>query len=207
MVARSIRNNNPGNIVYGDYAKKMGATGTDGRFAIFPSWEVGSKAMENLLFGSSYAGKGLTVQQGIYKWAPPSENDSGSYATTVAKKAGVSASTPLSSLTASQRTALLNAMAGVEAGGNVSVASSGKTYGPAVPSGYQVPQTMARVASTPVNTNVVLPADPAQMPYPTAPSTNLNDYGPTPGSPKSTWLQPLAWFAPREVQLGARVTF
>jgi hypothetical protein len=34
-----------------------------------------------------------------------------------------------------------------------------------------------------------------------------NDYGPTPGSPKSIWLQPLAWFAPREVQLGARVTF
>lgn len=34
-----------------------------------------------------------------------------------------------------------------------------------------------------------------------------NDYGPTPGSPKSTWLQPQAWFAPREVQLGARFTF
>ena len=35
-----------------------------------------------------------------------------------------------------------------------------------------------------------------------------NDYGPIPDSPKATtWMQPLAWFAPREVQLGARVTF
>lgn len=34
-----------------------------------------------------------------------------------------------------------------------------------------------------------------------------NDYGTVPGSPKATWMQPLAWFAPREVQLGARITF
>ena len=34
-----------------------------------------------------------------------------------------------------------------------------------------------------------------------------NDYGPIPDTPKTTWMQPLAWFAPREVQLGARVTF
>jgi hypothetical protein len=34
-----------------------------------------------------------------------------------------------------------------------------------------------------------------------------NDYGSVPGAPKTTWMQPLAWFAPREVQLGARITF
>jgi hypothetical protein len=37
--------------------------------------------------------------------------------------------------------------------------------------------------------------------------TVLNDYGPTPGSPKNRWLEPNLWFPPREVQLGARFSF
>ena len=33
------------------------------------------------------------------------------------------------------------------------------------------------------------------------------DYGPNPLAPKSSWLQPLTFFAPRQVQIGARLTF
>jgi hypothetical protein len=33
------------------------------------------------------------------------------------------------------------------------------------------------------------------------------DYGSNPAVPKSTWLQPLSWAPPREVQLGARISF
>ena len=47
--ARNWRNNNPGNIEYGSFSKKYGAIGGDGRFAIFPSYEVGRKAKEALL--------------------------------------------------------------------------------------------------------------------------------------------------------------
>ena len=42
---RGIRNNNPGNIEYGDWARRHGATGSDGRFAIFESPEQGIAAM------------------------------------------------------------------------------------------------------------------------------------------------------------------
>jgi hypothetical protein len=38
-------------------------------------------------------------------------------------------------------------------------------------------------------------------------SNVLNDYGPTPGAPKSLWLAPALWFPPREIQLGFRLVF
>ena len=47
---RSTRNHNPGNIEFGNYARSMGAIGTDGRFAVFPSREVGLAAQAGLLF-------------------------------------------------------------------------------------------------------------------------------------------------------------
>lgn len=34
-----------------------------------------------------------------------------------------------------------------------------------------------------------------------------NNFGPTPGSPLSSWLRPTAYFPPREIQLGARLSF
>jgi hypothetical protein len=47
---RADRNNNPGNIKYGEFAKAQGATGADREgFAIFPDRETGYKAAENLL--------------------------------------------------------------------------------------------------------------------------------------------------------------
>ena len=51
--ARNWRNNNSGNIEYGDLAKKHGALGSDGRFAIFPSYEAGRAAKEELIFESN----------------------------------------------------------------------------------------------------------------------------------------------------------
>jgi uncharacterized protein YcbK (DUF882 family) len=111
--ARNWRNNNPGNIQYGDFAKRFGALGSDGRFAIFPSYDAGRKAKEALLFeGRGYAG--MNIQQAIYRYAPPNENNSQNYVNTVANAVGVPASTPLSQLNAQQRVAMLNAMEKVE---------------------------------------------------------------------------------------------
>jgi hypothetical protein len=55
----SYRHNNPGNIKYGDFARRYGAQpgepATDGGvFAMFPDSEVGKRAMADLLRGSSY---------------------------------------------------------------------------------------------------------------------------------------------------------
>lgn len=59
--SRGDRNNNPGNMEYGDFARKHGAIGSDGRFAIFPDRETGSKAMVSLVQSSNY--QGLTLEQ------------------------------------------------------------------------------------------------------------------------------------------------
>ncbi|KWC67477.1 hypothetical protein [Burkholderia ubonensis] len=77
--SRGLRNNNPANIEYGPFAKAHGATGTDGRFAIFPSMEAGAAAHESLL-QSNYLGKGLkTPRQIVGKFAPANENDQAKY--------------------------------------------------------------------------------------------------------------------------------
>ena len=75
---RNWRNNNPGNIEYGSYAKSKGAIGTDGRFAIFPSYEIGRKAKSDLIFGKNYEGRPLgpsgDKKSMIEKYAPLVEN-------------------------------------------------------------------------------------------------------------------------------------
>jgi hypothetical protein len=111
--SRNWRNNNPGNIEYGDFAKGQGAVGTDGRFAVFPTLEAGRKAKEELLFnGKNYRGK--TVMEAVHRWAPPFENDTGAYARSLAEAAGVSVDTPMSDLTPEQRKKLLAQMEKVE---------------------------------------------------------------------------------------------
>lgn len=89
-VPRGIRNNNPGNIEYGEFAKRMGATGTDGRFAVFDTMEDGIRAATSLL--RSYAARGIdTIESIIKRWSPSNENDTRAYINSVAKQLGVAA--------------------------------------------------------------------------------------------------------------------
>ena len=84
---RATRNNNPGDIEYGPMAKKYGATRVEEiaaprvpRFAYFPDAESGFAAMRALL-KQHYTG--LTIAQTIYKYAPPSENNTEAYISNV----------------------------------------------------------------------------------------------------------------------------
>ena len=90
-VPRNIRNNNPGNIEYGKFAIEHGATGSDGRFAIFPSMKAGEDAMAALLM--SYAKGGTnTISSIVRKWSPAGENgaaNTNAYIADVAKRTGI----------------------------------------------------------------------------------------------------------------------
>jgi hypothetical protein len=67
-LTRADRNNNPGNIKFGAFAKSMGATGADEQgHAIFPDRETGFKAAEALLGTKDYAGK--TLREIGQRWA------------------------------------------------------------------------------------------------------------------------------------------
>jgi hypothetical protein len=65
--SRGDRNNNPGNMKDGAFARSHGATGNDGGFAVFPDWATGSAAQAALVRGSSY--RGLTLDQFAQKYA------------------------------------------------------------------------------------------------------------------------------------------
>lgn len=68
-IPRGIRNNNPGNIVYGTFARRMGATGEDsGGFAVFPTAQQGINAIGANL--RSYGHKGFDTPFEIaHRWS------------------------------------------------------------------------------------------------------------------------------------------
>ena len=107
--SRSFRNCNPANFKTSGsvtpYMAKLGATGVDsGGFCIFPSYEVGFKALCTFLEDacndklSSYR-KTMTIYEFFSKYAPASDNnDTLAYAKTVAKSLGVSINTRIEEL-------------------------------------------------------------------------------------------------------------
>lgn len=104
--ARAWRNNNPGNLIISDFSKRHGAIGDDGRFAVFPTMEHGIKALYALL--KSWGN--LSLQKAIYKYAPPSENNSKAYLAKVVSALKTKSSTTISSLNSSQLDKLVKAI-------------------------------------------------------------------------------------------------
>lgn len=92
--SRGDRNNNPGNIEYGAFAKRHGSTGREkkGRFAVFKTPEDGIRALAALQ--RSYESKdGLTtIAARINKWSPAGENgraNTNAYINDVARQMGI----------------------------------------------------------------------------------------------------------------------
>lgn len=95
--SRGIRNNNPGNIRWGDEWKGLvpEAQRTDKSFCQFKAPEFGIRAMIIIL--RNYQIKyGLKTITGIIKrWAPPNENDTQAYIRSVAQATGTDADKPI----------------------------------------------------------------------------------------------------------------
>lgn len=85
---RGISNRNPGNIELGDPWQGLSPKQTDGRFAQFVSPAYGIRALARTLI--TYQDKhGIrTVSGAIHRWAPPVENDTGSYVRAVQRAVG-----------------------------------------------------------------------------------------------------------------------
>ena len=123
---RNWRNNNPGNIEYGQFAISMGAIGSDGRFAIFPTEEMGRKAADTLLKGKSYAN--LSAAAAINKWAPSNENDPKAYAANIAKQTGLDMNKRYVDMSPQEQAKFLDAMNRVEGGRAGSVSGPNSRY-------------------------------------------------------------------------------
>ena len=112
----SIRLNNPGAIRQSSIQWAGMAPDQSGPFVNFATPEAGILAMSKNL--DSYARKhGLTTIEGIVnRWAPPSENNTNGYVKRVADAMGVDPTQPLNLADPAVKSALMEAMATVEAG-------------------------------------------------------------------------------------------
>lgn len=95
MIPRGIRNNNPLNIRKTAIKWDGKIDGQDKSFETFTNPEYGIRAAAKLLLNyQAYHGLN-TVEQIINRFAPPSENDSNSYADHVANEIGVEVDQPI----------------------------------------------------------------------------------------------------------------
>ena len=120
---RGIRNCNPGNIRVGQPWQGLCGIQSDGEFAQFVSMQYGVRAMAKILM--TYQEKyGLrTVRSMIGRWAPPSENDTAAYVSSVAKAMGVDPDATLT-LDAPTLAAMIRGIAAQENGAAVNAALS-----------------------------------------------------------------------------------
>ena len=99
VAPRGIRNNNPGNIRWGDEWRGLlvKAARTDKDFCQFVDLKWGIRALVIVLFNyrnkagiPGVGGKGIdTIREIITRWAPPNENNTEAYIAAVAKSVGV----------------------------------------------------------------------------------------------------------------------
>lgn len=107
------RANNPGDIMYGNFAINHGAIGVFPNpghtpMAIFPDVETGNSAMDALLRTPTYQGR--TIDSAVARYAPSVENNTAAYQALLTNTLGVPGSTPMSSLNQQQMSDLENAI-------------------------------------------------------------------------------------------------
>lgn len=80
--SRAHRNNNPGNINYGVFARMHGSTARDDQgYAVFPSASVGFSALTALLISTAY--RCSTLRDAITRYCPPTGDPRGANNTAV----------------------------------------------------------------------------------------------------------------------------
>lgn len=109
---RAWRNMNPGNIRYSDFAKRAGAIGEAGGFAVFPDEETGMRAISQLLRSDSY--NRLTVAGAISRYAPPVENNTAAYHKQIQDLTGLSINRRMSDLNDAELSRVANAIRQIE---------------------------------------------------------------------------------------------
>lgn len=86
------QNNNPGNL---EYRGQPGAT-QSGRWAKFPTYDAGYQALLTQI--QRQADSGQTMQQFIYQYAPPTENNTERYLSSLESSTGYSRNAPLTAV-------------------------------------------------------------------------------------------------------------
>lgn len=105
------RNNNPGNIIKGPKARKLGSIGTGGGFAVFPSLQSGREALRAVLI-TSYPN--TTLFRLVEHYAPKKENDVENYRRLLRKFTGLSLQRKISTLNTDELERLMDGIKNIE---------------------------------------------------------------------------------------------
>lgn len=109
---RAWRNNNPGNLRYSEFARKMGTIGHAGGFAVFPDMQTGMAAIAGLLQSNKYSH--YTISEAIYAYAPPVENDTAGYEEKIHHMTGLPGAIKLCDLSPAQLQNVVHAIKIIE---------------------------------------------------------------------------------------------
>jgi len=120
MTPRGIRNNNPLNIRHSSDVFQGEIKGIDKSFKTFESMPYGYRAAFVTL--ATYLSKGHnTIEKIVAKWAPPTENNTESYISNVAKYSGVPRNKELTAADGINYILIVAAMSAVENGRNADI--------------------------------------------------------------------------------------
>ncbi|WP_445497823.1 structural protein [Photorhabdus sp. SF281] len=117
-MSRGIRNNNPGNIRWGDDWQGLASESqrTDKSFCQFVSPEYGIRAMIKILYNYNRKYGLKTVKGIISRWAPPNENNTDGYINCVCKDTDVTRDQVVDVFNQAFMTKLIKAVITVENG-------------------------------------------------------------------------------------------
>ena len=120
MKPRGLRNNNPLNIRHNADLFQGEIKGNDKLFKTFSSMPYGYRAAFLIL--ATYLSRGdNTIEKIISRWAPPSENKTQTYISTVVKYSGVTADEILTATSGDKYILIVSAMSFVENGINADI--------------------------------------------------------------------------------------
>lgn len=116
-MTRGLRNNNPLNIEKSKGKPWLGEIpSTDSRFAQFKSMGYGYRAAFKLLYNYQHRYGCRVLADFITRWAPPVENQTHAYISTVARRARLSDVSEVDTLNEMQMRRIVSAMSYVENG-------------------------------------------------------------------------------------------
>jgi len=122
MKSRGLRNNNPLNIRHNAEHFQGEIKGRDKSFKTFSSLPFGYRA--GIVILGTYLSRGLnTIEKIITKWAPPTENDTESYISSVERWSGVPRNKQLTAIDGSDYIMIVAAMSFVENGQNADISA------------------------------------------------------------------------------------
>lgn len=107
--SHSWRINNPLRISFGKFTEGLGAIGSDGKYAVFPTLVIGQKAAEVLLFETPKAGfSNKNVFDALKKFSTLDDNKAEEYANEILKETKISKDSLMTSLKENERLKLIN---------------------------------------------------------------------------------------------------